>query len=194
MLQNSLLSSVLKHRYQCSENIEKHLNYRLKRVQAAKGEVLQQPNDICKRLYFVESGCVRIYTVNEGQEQTLDFACTGEFCTLSESFVHQQKSVHGLCCESDCQLYVLNYHDLMALCEEVSEFMQLSNRMLTAYILHLQQQCSQERHATALQRYAALHQRHPDLLKHAKQKHLASYLDIAPQSFTRLLKQYLSLK
>jgi CRP-like cAMP-binding protein len=41
---------------------------------------------------------------------------------------------------------------------------------------------------TALQRYETLLEKFPDIIKRTKQKHIASYLGITPQSLSRIRK------
>lgn len=194
MLSQSLLGEVLQQNELSSAFIEKHLQHRLELLSVKKDELIQRPNEVCKKIYFIESGCLRTFTSLNGQERTVDFTCTGHFYTLAESFAKQQKSAFGLRCESHCQLYVLHYYDLRLLCDEVLEFVQLSNQIVGERFLQLQEQLLLERYGSASERFAALCQRCPEVIKYAQRKHLASYLGIAPPSFTRLLKAHVAPK
>lgn len=189
-MENSLFSKTLKSHFQLSENAEKHLAYRVKQLSPRKGSILQWPDEVCKHIYFIETGVLRTFCLTEEGEVTLDFALEGNFSTLPDSFFGQQKTPLGLSCEGDCQLYALSYHDLMALCDDMVEFLILYNRVLQHYLLHIHQQQRYFRKATALQRFGYLLEQYPQLTVRLKQKHLASYLGIAPQSFTRMLKAY----
>lgn len=190
MYSKSLLAQVLKQQYHCSENVEKHLQQRLKLINPKKEEVIEWPNEVCKRIYFIESGYVRTFAFKHHKQLTIDFAGQGQFCILAESFMHQQKSSYGLCCESDCQLYSLHYDDLMVLSEDMAAFAWLSSKILIEHILQLQQRIMQERYAPPQERLQTLLQRYPELIRYAQRKHLASYLGVAPASLNRMLHVY----
>lgn len=191
-MENSLFSATLKSHFQLSENAIGHLKFRIKKISLRKGSILHWPEEICKHIYFIETGSLRTFSFTESGESTLDFAITGNFSTLTDSFFNQQKTSLGLSCEGNCCLYALSYHDLMALCDDMVEFLILYNRILQNYLLKITQQQYHFRNANALQRLQYLLQQYPQLTTQLKQKHLASYLGIAPQSFTRMLKEYFS--
>lgn len=192
MVQNSLFIQYLRNHYQLSENAEKHLLFRVKTITVHRGSVLQWPNETTKKIYFVESGFVRTFHLQDGTENTVGFSSTGQFCTVLDSFFSQQKSIYGLVCDTDCQLYALSYHDFMAICEDIMEFLLLANQLLTHYLVYINKELQLYRNATALDRYRQLCLYHPGINTQIKHKHLSSYLGITPQSFTRLLKLHLN--
>lgn len=191
-MENSLFIETLQSNFQLSENAIEHLKFRIKKIRPQKGSILHWPDEICKHIYFIETGALRTFVITENGEETLDFAVAGNFSTLTYSFLNQQKTELGLSCEGNCVLFALNYHDLMALCDDMVEFLCVYNRVLQHYLLKLTAQQHHFRTANALQRLKYLLQEYPMLNMQFKHKHIASYLGVAPQSFTRMLKEYFS--
>lgn len=191
-MENSLFIETLQSNFQLSENAIEHLKFRIKKIRPQKGSILHWPDEICKHIYFIETGVLRTFIITENGEETLDFAVAGNFSTLTYSFLNQQKTELGLSCEGNCVLFALSYYDLMALCDDMVEFLCVYNRVLQHYLLKLTAQQHHFRTANALQRLKYLLQEFPTLNVQFKHKHIASYLGVAPQSFTRMLKEYFS--
>lgn len=190
-MKNSHFIHLLHTKFNFSENGEKMLEPRIKMMTLPKGTPLLRPGEICKHIYFVESGFIRQYIEAE-EQQTTAFACEGHFGTVVESLFKQCKSEEGMMCETNCTLYALHYYDLMVLEDLSMEFVMLSKKLLTYYLLRINREKNIYLKANAAEKYQYLCQHYPGLAAHIKHKDLASYLGITQQSFSRLLKETLT--
>ena len=191
-MKNSHFVQLLHTQFNLSENGEKMLEARIKKMTVTKGTPLLRPGEICRHIYFLESGFIRLYSINEDEEQTTDFAGRGQFCVILNSFLGQVKSEEGIICEEQTSLYALHYYDVMALEDLSLEFLILSKNLLTYYLLRIQQEKNVYLRGNAAEKFTFLCQRYPGLRAHIKHKDTASYLGITQQSFSRILKQNLT--
>ncbi|MFN0255001.1 Crp/Fnr family transcriptional regulator [Pedobacter ureilyticus] len=190
-MKNSHFIQLLKSQFNLSDNGEQLLQHRIKKMLMPKGAPLLRPGEICRHIYFLESGFLRLYTENE-EQQTTDFSCQGHFCAAMESLLNQSESEEGIICETDTKLYALHYYDLMVLEELSLEFVLLSKKLLSYYFLRLNQEKKVYLKGNATEKFNYVCQHYPGLVAHVKNKDMASYLGITQQSFSRMLKENLT--
>lgn len=191
-MKNSHFVQLLKTQYRLSENAEKLLQSRIKKEMLPKGSAILRPGQICRYIYFVETGFLRHFKVLDNIEHTTDFVCQGHFCTAINSLLKQQQSEEGILCETDCVLYALNYHDLMALEDITLEFTSLHTQVLHHYLNLINQERAIYRCTNATAKYQYLCQNYPHINTYVKRKDIASYLGITQQSFSRILNESLT--
>lgn len=190
-MKNSHFIHLLKNQFNLSEDGEKMLEPRIKKMLMPKGTPLLRPGEICRYIYFLESGFLRLYKEN-GEQQTSDFSCEGHFCAAVESLLNQSESEEGIVCETDAKLYALHYYDLMMLEELSIEFLLLSKNLLSYYLLRLNQEKKVYLKGNATEKFKYVCKHYPGLVAHIKNKDMASYLGITQQSFSRMLKENLT--
>lgn len=190
-MKNSHFIQLLKSQFDLSENGEKMLEPRIKKMLMPKGTPLLRPGEVCRHIYFLESGFLRLY-INEEQQQTTDFGCKGHFCAAIESLLQQSQSEEGIICETDAKLYALHYYDLLVLEDLSLEFVTLSKKILSHYLLRINQEKRIYLKGNAAEKFQHVCQHYPGLAAHIKHKDMASYLGITQQSFSRILKESLS--
>lgn len=190
-MKDSHFIQLLRNEFNFSENAELMLQPRIKFMTYPKGAPLIRAGEICRYLFFIESGFVRLYFEDE-EQHTTGFGGAGHFCTVLESLFKQCKSTESMVCETEVKLYALHYHDLMALEGQSMEFLLLSKELLTYYLLRLNQEKNAYLKGTAVDKFNYLCENYPDLVAHIKHKDMASYLNIAQQSFSRILKERLT--
>lgn len=190
-MKNSHFIHLLNSKFNFSENTEKMIESRVQRFSFPKDTPLLRPGEVCSYIYFIEAGYIRQYT-NQEEQQTTAFGCQGHLCTVLDSFFKQSKSKEGMICETEVVLYAMHYHDLMALEEQSMEFLLLSKKLLTHYFLCLNREKNVFLKGNAAAKFNHLCQHYPGLVAHIKHKDMASYLGIAQQSFSRLLKELLT--
>lgn len=60
----------------------------------AKKEILLREGEICKEIFYVQKGLLRVYIINEGKEVNTWFVKEGEFITSISSYHKQKPSEH----------------------------------------------------------------------------------------------------
>lgn len=153
-----------------------------------KGTILLKEGGLSNACYFVIKGCIRSYYLRDGEEKTTEFYTESQSVTPSV-YGKQKPSEHYLECvegtiagvgtpETETQMYkvstirnVKSYH-----CRS-------HDGKISGYFFAEFKMDNPE------QRYLNLIKNRPDLLQRVPQHQIASYLDIKPESLSRIRKR-----
>ncbi|MEM8937910.1 MAG: Crp/Fnr family transcriptional regulator [Bacteroidota bacterium] len=148
----------------------------MKRIKVKKGDVLQQSGELDSKVYHVNSGLLRSYTLDEkGKEHIFMFA--PENWTIGDS----------LPSDVPCQLYIdaLEDSDIWVLQKDI----QREAQNVAAFIKRLavlQKRVIMLMSATAMERFEHFEQTYPNIIQRVPQKMIASYLGIAPETLSKI--------
>ena len=152
-----------------------------------RNEVLLQAGDICPYLYFVNSGCLRIYMLDiNGKEATRFLVTENRFGTAFPSFILQEPSLAAIQSIEPSDVLYISHHDFNALFEEFPEW-EHSYRIglqmdYIASIKRIESLITMD----AKQRYQVLMQTNPTLIQRLPSKIIADYLGISQETLSRL--------
>jgi CRP-like cAMP-binding protein len=158
----------------------------LQPVSFKAGEHLSVAGKISGAIYFVEAGIVRVYTVHQEKEISMDFAFPGSFTASYASFITQQPSMVNLQAVTPVTGYAWHYNDLQQL-YAVSHDAERTGRLMAEqqYLRKYNRELSFLRYS-AQERYQQLLREHPEVVQHIPVKQIASYLGIEPESLSRI--------
>ncbi|MGN6567599.1 MAG: Crp/Fnr family transcriptional regulator [Flavipsychrobacter sp.] len=165
-------------------------NY-LTSISVAKKEYLLKEGQICRNLYFVERGCLRMYFINDkGTEQTTQFAIENWWLADYMSYDRQQPSQFHIQAIEHSEVYTLDHkaqNELIASLPQIERYFRLmlqkayaASQMRIKYLYELSRE-EGYRHFAA--NYPAFVQRIPQYM-------LASYLGFTPEYLSELRKKY----
>lgn len=159
-----------------------------------KGEFLLYTGDSCKHSFFVESGLLRQYSIDEkGKEHILQFAPENWFVSDRESAYFNQPSKYFIQALEDSSVVLIDEQFILELSKMNEDFVGFNNQLLNNHIRHLQKRITQLLSATAEERYLDFIKIYPDITLRVPQTMIASYLGITPESLSRVRKD-LALK
>ncbi len=165
----------------------------MKRMEVKKGDFLLRQGDICKYSFFVESGLLKYYSIDDrGKTHVLQFAPEGWFVTDRESSFFNRPSSYFIDALEDSSVLVFNENDLCQLTDLQPQFGLLNNRLLHRHISQLQNRINLLLSASAEERYQAFIKTYPDLLLRVPQHLVASYLGITPEGLSRVRRELAS--
>jgi len=145
----------------------------LKRIKVDKGQILQRKGDLNSKVYQVESGLLRSYSIDEkGKEHIYMFA--PENWIIADTVSPQIASELYIDALEDSHI-IQRDKDLNA----VSETQKLINRLET-----LQNRIIMLMSASAIERYEHFVATYPDIVQRVPQKMIASYLGITPEALS----------
>lgn len=147
---------------------------------------LLSPGD--QEMYFnlILKGVVRKYVFVGKQEITLQLSKEGHFIHAELSYFQ------GLPCQ--CYIETIEASTLLSLSkknmddlfEEVPSYNKLGRLMASEmFVRKMMRNFTHLKHSAA-ERFLQYNQRHPDMLQRVPQKYIASYLQIKPETFSRL--------
>lgn len=155
-----------------------------------KGDFLLRQGEKCKHSFFVESGLLKQYTIDEkGKEHIIQFAPEKWFISDRESVYFDNPSNYFIQAIEDTMVFVLDELFFQELSLSHPNFLDYNNRLLHNHIRHLQKRITQLLSATAEQRYLDFIQVYPDISLRVPQTMIASYLGITPESLSRVRKE-----
>jgi CRP/FNR family transcriptional regulator len=155
-----------------------------------KKQNLVNEGSVCKCLYFVAKGCLRMFFVKDtGVEQTTHFALENWWLTDYFSFLKQEPTEFYIQAVEPTQVLAIKHHDYERLMQQLPQ--------LEKYFRYIHQ-----RESAAAQRrikylygcskedsYHHFNNSFPEFIQRIPQYLLASYLDITPEYLSELRKK-----
>ncbi|MCZ2458560.1 MAG: Crp/Fnr family transcriptional regulator [Chitinophagales bacterium] len=167
----------------------------LKPRKLRKKQFLLQEGDVAHYQYFINKGCLRIYTINEkGQEHVIQFAIEDWWTSDMYSFLTQTPAKMNIETIEDTELLSIDYPSLEILYRKVPKFERFFRLLLqNAFIAH-QRRIIESMSLTADERYCKFIERYPAMEQRIPLKFIASYLGITPESLSRIRSQNTKVK
>ncbi len=145
-----------------------------------------EPGQVSAKMYFVESGIVRGYCINEGKDITTGFMRRGDFVISPVSFFLRQPTEEYLGVMTDTVLWAITYSHLQGLYARFLEFNVVGRVLTEQYYVRSELRAHHLRMLSIEERYAAFCLLYPDLLTTVPLKHIASLLGSTPETISRI--------
>lgn len=139
--------------------------------------------------YFIAEGVVRGYFIRNGEEYSIGFSYKGEFSGAYDSFVTRKPAQYGMETLSETTGLKISHNDLMSLFDRFKIFERwgrlFNQHIMVGFGVFLQSILAD----SAEERFNRLVQQSPHIFQLVPQKHLASYLGMTPETFSRMRKK-----
>jgi len=152
-------------------------------------EKLLEPGQVCKNLYFIKKGLLKCFYMVGKKEVSDWFFGETETVVSIDSFYDQVASKDFIQALEDCELFYITYDELQYLYRTYIEFNVIGRILTNKYLRLWHQQAKNIRMLTAKQRYSFLLKNQPELINRVLVKDLASYLDMAEATLSRMRDQ-----
>ena len=150
-------------------------------------DLITEAGAIERYFYFVLEGVQAIYILNEkGEKIVLGFSYSGSPSGAFDSFIKRTASDTFLEALKPSKMLAISYEDYQSLFEKNPAFYVWGHQFFQNILFGRLSREVEILTLTAEQRYIAFMQRCPDELKVIPQKYLASYLNMKPETFSRL--------
>ncbi|MBF4695557.1 Crp/Fnr family transcriptional regulator [Fusibacter ferrireducens] len=157
--------------------------------EVCKGTVLLEQGDIPSHSYYVISGLIRQYvTDEEGKAITVDFYTEGQPINMFSFQDNEGCSRYSLVCLENCVFVDCTDVDEDSKAES-PEISHMKRQMFEKQFSELQQHYTALKLKTPQERYQLLCEERPELLQRVPQIHLASYIGVTPETFSRFKKR-----
>ncbi len=157
-----------------------------KQVALHRNEYLKVQGSTDTMLYFVVSGSLRIYVVDESEEHTIRFGYQNNLIAALDSYITEQPSDLYIQAMRKTALKAISKERFMQLVESQPEYLRLWHFILGQFIL---QQMERERDiltSSPGERYRRVLKRSPQLFQEVPHKYIASYLRMTPETLSRI--------
>lgn len=155
-----------------------------------KGQILMRPGEVCKHSFFVESGLLRAYTINEsGKTHIIQFAPENWIISDRSSAYFNEPTVLFVDAIEDTSVTLFDNNFTCQLGDIDPSYLQHNELALHNHIRHQQMRINSLLGATAEERYIDFVRQYPDLMLRVPQWMIASYLGITPESLSRVRKE-----
>ncbi len=155
--------------------------------QFKEGEYLFTAGNVCKELFFVVSGIIRIVTVNDkGVDITYYFIGEKQFCTLLQSFNEETIANDGIQACTAIQVLSISKRGLSSLYQELPFMVDLINQVNQQRMMEKIRIKNAFSGADAVERYKVFNTEQPEIAYRVPLSYVASYLNVTPQSLSRI--------
>lgn len=151
-----------------------------------KNRDLQPIGHTCKTIYFINKGIARIYYFKDGIDVTENFFFENSIIARVESLFTGKPSRKAIQVLEDAEITGINANLLFKLYDSFPEIERLFRKIFEAAYVETVHRIEGIQFHTAEERYKALLQEAPDILKRVPLKYVASYLGITQVSLSRI--------
>ena len=149
--------------------------------------VLLHAGEVCKHSYFVNSGILRSFNINDNiVEHVLHFACEGWWIGDMYSLLSQKPGNLFIEVNEDAEVILLSKENQEELYLEIPKlerfFRILTENSLVAHQDRLMDNLS----LTAEERFEKFCTKYPTLIQRVAQKQIASYIGVTPEFFSKM--------
>jgi CRP-like cAMP-binding protein len=153
-----------------------------------KGEFIITEGKICSKIYFIKSGLVRRFYLEDGVEVTKWIYTDNQFITSLSSFFEQKPSFENFQACEETILYSLSYDDEQILLE-YPLFSKFHIKLLRFYLSKLNEFHHFYASMNAQEKYLYLLNTLPQIILKAKLKDIASLIGVSPETLSRIRTQ-----
>jgi CRP-like cAMP-binding protein len=159
-----------------------------KTIQLKRNEYLKVGGTIDTNLYYVKSGSLKIFIVNQYEEHIIRFGYRGNLITALDSFISDQASDFYIQALKKTELKVLYKANFIRFMEQSVEVQLIWYQLMEQFVL---QQIEREKDiliTSPKERFQRVFKRSPQLFQEIPSRYIASYLRMTPETLSRLKK------
>jgi CRP-like cAMP-binding protein len=160
--------------------------------QLLRKQFLLKGGEVCKYSAFVNSGCLRGYTIDEnGQEHVLNFAPAGWWIADMYGLISQRPGTLYIEAPEPVEVLLLSKIKQDLLFQEVPKFERFFRIITENSLVAYQQRLMDNLSLSAEERYNNFCRRYPSLINALPKKDIASYIGVTPEFFSRMMNKLL---
>jgi CRP-like cAMP-binding protein len=163
------------------------LNLAHKQIILERNEFLKVADSIDTNIYFIESGSLRVFVINEYEEQTIRFGYKGNIIVSLDSFLSGKPS--------DLYIQAIKKSEVKVISKAMfDEFLksELNKdwwiKALTSLVLQQMEREMDILTSSPKERYERVFKRSPQLFQEVPHRYIANYLRMSPETLSRLKK------
>lgn len=149
--------------------------------------ILHNAGEICKHSYFVNSGLVRSFNINDNiVEHVLHFACEGWWIGDMYSLLSQKPGNLFIEVMEDAEIVLLSKENQEQLYFEIPKLERFFRILTENSLVAHQERLMDNLSLYAEERFDKFCKRYPTLIQRVPQKQIASYIGVTPEFFSKM--------
>lgn len=174
------------------EKDQELINATFERRVAKEGEYLFTGGRICTEMFFICSGVLKITITNEkGADITHFFIRENQFCTILNSFNNEVTATENIIAACDVDVLIVNKKKLDSLYQKLPYLKTLIEQITQQRLLDKIQLRNSYLGKDSATRYKLFMMQQSDIALRVSLQDIASYLEITPQSLSRIRRNLL---
>ncbi len=157
-----------------------------------KGAYFIREGQVSRKIGFIIKGSMLCSYNKNGKKIIDEFSLDKEFITDYFSFLTCSPAEKDVICLEDTELLVIGYEDMQELYAIKSTFEKVGRLMAEALFMNWQQKAKSLMLDDAETRYLKLITKRPSLVQRVPQYLIASYLNVKPETLSRIRKKIAS--
>ncbi|GAB3320882.1 Crp/Fnr family transcriptional regulator [Larkinella ripae] len=153
-----------------------------------KGGYLVKEGQVCKAIYFLESGSVRTFYNKDGKEINTRFSFENSFVTDLKSLRMATPADYSIQASEETVFWEFGKETLLNLYRQSPEIESFGRNLLEQMLLDQEEHANLFKIFSPTERYQYVAQHFPQLLQRISLSQLSSYLGIARETLSRIRK------
>jgi len=150
-----------------------------------KNELILKQGSIANKVWFITKGLVRKFYYKDGKDITIWIHAENEMCTSMHSYFQKKSSQENIQAIEDTELISLSYDKSLEL-NKYPEFNSFSQDLITKQFSCIDEFSKKFTLMSAAEKYNALSEIAPEIIKRAKLGYIASILGITQETLSRV--------
>ncbi len=175
---------------------EKSLDYWLsfyEKIELKKGEALITVGQVVTHFYYLDSGCIYFYKMQDGETKVLEFYTEDVFFTDLPSYVKSSPSRYFLRATEDTTVYAIKKTDTEKSFDDSHQLERFGRLSMQEAFIKSYSRVERLNSRTNEERYLRLLEKRPGLLQRVPQYLIASYLGLTPVGLSKIRKRLLKV-
>ena len=184
------------------QNISKHITLseeeeslflsKTETLQYKAKTILLSPGKIANSFYFVNSGILRSFTVNDNIiEHVLHFACEGWWMGDMYSYISGKPGNLFIEVLENAELVVISKESQQELYERIPKLERFFRILAENSLVTHQERLMDNLSLSAEERFEKFCKKYPTLIQKIPQKHIASYIGVTPEFLSKMKSRML---
>lgn len=154
--------------------------------------VLLSPGQIANSTFFVNSGILRSFTINDNIiEHVLHFACEGWWIGDMYSYISQKPGHLFIEVLEEAELAIISKENQQELYLQIPKLERFFRILAENSLVAHQERLMDNLSLTAEERFEKFCAKYPTLIQKVSQKNIASYIGVTPEFFSKMKSKML---
>ena len=182
----SILENISKHVALTPQEQELFLSKTETKPFKAKS-ILLSAGEVANCTYFVNSGILRSFNINDNIiEHVLHFACEGWWIGDMYSYISEKPGNLFIEVLEDAEVVIITKENQQQLYQEIPKLERFFRILAENSLVAHQERLMDNLSLTAEERFENFCSKYPTLIQKVAQKHLASYIGVTPEFFSKM--------